>query len=138
MSLYVAPRYRSSSFVVMENFSDALGPRSKLYPYKSVHRSWKSVSVSGSGLGLFQGFLPLYFLGLEACPLFPSARIFDLLPSGGRNGFYLTIPLPLLYLYCSYVEFTFCVCRNSYGIIKTEICINTLLSSRLDRQEQEK
>ena len=31
------------------------------------------------------------------------------------------------------VEFTICVCRNSYGIIKTEICIDTLLSSLLDR-----
>ena len=29
--------------------------------------------------------------------------------------------------------FVFC---NSYGLIKTEICINTLLSSLLDRQEQ--
>ena len=33
------------------------------------------------------------------------------------------------------VEFTFCVCRNSYGIIKTEIYINSLLSSLLDRYE---
>ena len=30
-------------------------------------------------------------------------------------------------------EFVFCDCRNSYGLIKTEICINTLLSSLLDR-----
>ena len=36
------------------------------------------------------------------------------------------------------VEFTFCVCRNSYGVIKTEICINTFFSSLLDRLEQEK
>ena len=32
-----------------------------------------------------------------------------------------------------FVEFTFCVCRNSYRLIKTKICINTLLSSLLDR-----
>ena len=31
------------------------------------------------------------------------------------------------------VEFTICVCPNSYGLAKTEICINTLLSSLLDR-----
>ena len=30
------------------------------------------------------------------------------------------------------VEFTFCVCRNLYGLIKTEICINTRLISLLD------
>ena len=36
------------------------------------------------------------------------------------------------------IEFTFYVCRNLYGLIKTEICTNTLLSSLLDRQEQEK
>ena len=82
-------------------------------------------------------FLPLCFLGLEACPLFPSVGIFDKLPSGGRDSFNLTIPSPFLNLSCSYVEFTFCVCRNSYRIIKTEICINYLLSSNLYRQEQE-
>ena len=31
------------------------------------------------------------------------------------------------------VEFTICVCRNSYGLTKTEICINTFISSLLDR-----
>ena len=36
------------------------------------------------------------------------------------------------------VEFTICVCHNLYGLTKAEICINTLLSSLLDRQEQEK
>ena len=36
-----------------------------------------------------------------------------------------------------FVEFTICVCHNSYGLTKTEICINTLLGSLLDRQEQE-
>ena len=36
------------------------------------------------------------------------------------------------------VEFTFYVCRNSYRLINTEICINTILSILLDRQEQEK
>ena len=36
------------------------------------------------------------------------------------------------------VEFKFYVCRNLYGLINTEIFINTLLSSLLDRQEQEK
>ena len=36
------------------------------------------------------------------------------------------------------VRFTFCVCRNLYGLVKTEICINSLLSSLLDIQEQEK
>ena len=32
-----------------------------------------------------------------------------------------------------FFEFTICVCRNSYGLTNTEICINTLLSSLLDR-----
>ena len=36
------------------------------------------------------------------------------------------------------VELMFCVYHNSYGLKKTEICINYLLSSILDRQEQEK
>ena len=36
------------------------------------------------------------------------------------------------------VEFTICVFRNSYGLTKTEICINNILSSLLDRKEQEK
>ena len=31
------------------------------------------------------------------------------------------------------VEFTFCVCRNLYWLINTEICTNTLLISLLDR-----
>ena len=35
-------------------------------------------------------------------------------------------------------EFTFCVFCNSYGLIKTEIYMNTLLSSILYRQEKEK
>ena len=30
------------------------------------------------------------------------------------------------------VEFTFCVCRNPYRLVKTEICINSLLSILLD------
>ena len=112
-------------------FLDALVPRLKVQPSKSVHRPWKLVSVSGSRLGLFQGFLPLYFLGLEACPLFPSFGIFDSSPSGGRDGFYPTIPSPFLDLSCSYVEFTFFVWRNSYGLIMTEICINSLLSRKV-------
>ena len=33
------------------------------------------------------------------------------------------------------VEFTFCVYRNAYRLVKTEICTNSLLSSLLDRQE---
>ena len=31
------------------------------------------------------------------------------------------------------VEFTICVCRNLYGLTKTEMFINTFLSSLLDR-----
>ena len=31
------------------------------------------------------------------------------------------------------VEFTICVCPNSYGLAKAEICINTILSIILDR-----
>ena len=102
-----------------------------------MHRPWKSVLVLGSGLGLFRGFLPLEFLGLEACPLFPSVGIFNSLPSVERDGFDLNITPPFIDLSCSYFEFTFCVFRNSYGLIKTEICINTILSSLLDRKEQE-
>ena len=82
--------------------------------------------------------LPLYFLGLEDCPFFPSVGVFDSLPSGGRGGFNLTIPSPFLDISCSYVEFTFFVCCNLHGLIKTEICINSLLSGLLDIQEQEK
>ena len=77
--------------------------------------------------------MPLYFLGLEACPLLPSVEIFDSLPSGVWDGFELTIPPHFLDLSCPYVEFNICVCRNSYKLIKTEICINSLLGSLLDR-----
>ena len=59
LSLYVYSMYLYNSFIVMEIVLDALGPRSKVYPSKSVHQPWKSVSVSGSGLGLFQYFLSL-------------------------------------------------------------------------------
>ena len=31
------------------------------------------------------------------------------------------------------VEFMFCVCRNLHGLVKTEMCINSLISSLLDR-----
>ena len=103
-----------------------------------MHQPWKSVLVSGSGLGLFQGFLPLYLLGLEACPLLQSVRISNSLPSGGQDGFDMTITPHFLNISCSYVDFKFCVCRNLYRLIKTEIYINTLLSSLLDRYEQEK
>ena len=132
MSLYVAPRYRSSSFIVWANLSDALGPRSKVYPSKSVNWPWKSVSDPGSGLGLFRSFLPLYFLVLESCPLLLSVRIFDTFTSGGQDGFDLTIYAPFLDISCSYVEFNFCVFCNLYGLIKTEICINSLLIFPLD------
>ena len=98
-----------------------------------MHRPWNAVSVLGFGLGLFQSFLPLYFLGLEDCSLFLSVGIFDSLPSGGRDGLDLTILPPFLDIYCSYVEFKFCVCCNLYGLIKTEIYISTILSSLLDR-----
>ena len=75
----------------------------------------------------------MYFLGLEACTLFLSVGIFDSLPSGGRDGFDSIIPPTFLDISCSYVEFVFCVCSSSYGLIKMEICINTLLSSLLGR-----
>ena len=75
----------------------------------------------------------MYFLGVKAFPLFLLVGIFNSLPSDGRDGFYLTITQPFLDLSSSYVEFTFCVCRNFYGLIKTEICINNRLSSILDR-----
>ena len=138
MSLYVAPRYCYSSFIVLANLLDTIGPESKVYPSKSVRRPWKSVSVLGSGLSLFRGVLPLYLLGLEDFPLFLSVGIFDYLPSGGRDGFDSTIPPTLIDISCYYVEFMFCVCRNLYELINTEICINTLISSILYRQEQEK
>ena len=75
----------------------------------------------------------MYFLGLEDFPLFLSVEIFNSLPPGGRDGFDSNITPHFLDLSCSYVEFTFCVCYNSYGLIKTEICIKNLLSSILDR-----
>ena len=62
-----------------------------------------------------------------------SVGVFDSVPSCGWDGFDLTIPPPFLDLSCSYVVFTFFVCRDSYGLIKTEICINSLLGSILDR-----
>ena len=133
LSLYVAPRYLYSSFIVWANLSDALGLRSKMQPSKSLNWTWKSVSASGSGIGLFQGLLNLYFLVLEDFPLFPSVRFFDSLLSDGRDGFDLAITTPFLDISCSYVEFTFCVCHNSYGLIETEIFIKYLLSSILDR-----
>ena len=41
-------------------------------------------------------------------------------------------------MYAMTVESKSCVCRNQYRLIKTKIYINSLLSSILDRQEQEK
>ena len=38
-----------------------------------------------------------------------------------------------VFLALGFVEFTICVYRNSYGLTKTKICINTLLISLLDR-----
>ena len=93
----------------------------------------KLVSVSGSRLGLFLVFLPLHFLGLEDCTLLMSIGIFNSLPSGGRDGYESIITPPFHYIYCSYVEVTFCVCQNLCRLINTEIFINTLLSSFLDR-----
>ena len=104
-----------------------------MYPTKSVHRPWKSGLALGSRLGLFSYFLPLYLLGLKGCPLFLLTGIFDSFPPGGQDGFDLTISPPFLDLYCFYVEFAFFVCRNLYGVIKAEICINCLLCSLLDR-----
>ena len=48
------------------------------------------------------------------------------------------LPLKWIYLHLKIYdiplfEFTICVWRNSYGLAKTEICINTLISSPLDR-----
>ena len=43
--------------------------------------------------------------------MFPPVGIFDSFSSSGQEVFDLTIPSPLLDLSCSYVEFTFCVCR---------------------------
>ena len=59
-------------------------------------------------------------------------------PQVGGMFSILTPPPPFLDLSCSYVEFMFCVFRNLYGLIKTEICICYPLSSLLYRQEQEK
>ena len=72
LSLYVAPRYRYISFIVQNNLSDAIGTRSKIYPFKSVYRPLKQVSDLGSGTVMFLRLLPLYLLGLEALTLFPS------------------------------------------------------------------
>ena len=65
--------------------------------------------------------------------MFPSVRIFDSLPSGGRDGFDLTIYSHFLDLYRSYVEFTFCVCRKIFRLIEMEICVDSLFGSLLDR-----
>ena len=83
-------------------------------------------------------FLTSILLGIGGLSLVPVSRDLQFITSGGRNGFDSNITPPFLDLSCSYVKFTFFVCRNSYGLIKTEICIYTLLSCLLDRQEQEK
>ena len=62
-----------------------------------------------------------------------SFRILDSFTSGGQDGFNSNIPPPFLDLSCSFVEFTFYVCRNSYGLVKMEIYIKPVLSSLLDR-----
>ena len=133
ISLYIALRYRSSSFIVRADFPDDLVPRSKMQPYKSVHQPWKLVSALGSGLGLFLGLWIMYFLVLESCFFYLSFGIFDSLPSGRRDSFDSTTPSTFPWYFLSYVEFTFFVCRNLYGLVKTEISINFLLSSTLDR-----
>ena len=51
LPLYIALRYHSISFIVRAKFSDALGPRLKMYPSKSVPRPLKPVSDLGSELG---------------------------------------------------------------------------------------
>ena len=118
LSLYAALRYHSSSFIFLENLSDALGPRSKVQPSKSVHRPWNPVSVLESRLGYLDISCLYTFWDWRIVPC-SCQSIFDSLPLGGRDGFDLTIPSPFLNLSCSYVEFTFCVFRNLCGLIKT-------------------
>ena len=79
-------------------------------------------------------FLASVLIGVGVFPLFLSFRILDSFTSGGQDGFNSNIPPPFLDLSCSFVEFTFYVCRNSYGLVKMEIYIKPVLSSILDRQ----
>ena len=44
----------------------------------------------------------------------------------------LTCPTQVSNVLGVVVEFTFCVCHNLYGLINTEICIKSILSSILD------
>ena len=78
--LYFAPRYRYSSFIILENLSEALDPRSNMYPYRQLHRPLKleSASISGPWV-LVYVFLPIYLLGLDAHTLISSVDPFDLL-----------------------------------------------------------
>ena len=59
--LYVAPRYRSSSFIVLKNFYEALFPISKTYPSRSLHLPLKLSSSLGSRPWVI---LPCMFLPL--------------------------------------------------------------------------
>ena len=138
MSLYVAPRYRSSYFIFLVNLSDALGPRSKYIAFQVSTLALEVSLVFGLRAWFIFRFLASVLLGLGGFPTFTVSWDIDSLYSCGRDGFDLTIPPHLLNISCSYVEFKFCVCRNSYGLVNTEIFIKSLLSSLLDRQEQEK
>ena len=75
----------------------------------------------------------MYLLGLWDCPLFLSVGFFKNYPQA--DGMVSIRPLlsPFPEISYSYVEFTFYVFRNLYGRVNTEIHINFLLSSILDR-----
>ena len=86
--------------------------------------------------------LGLVYLEVSYLCITWSWRLFSCSRHSGSSIYYrqadrmvLIQPFPHSYLIfaCSYVEFTFCVCRNLYGLIKTEICIISLISSILYR-----
>ena len=107
LSMYGAPGYRSSSFTILVNLSDALDPISNTFSYRSMYRPLKSVSALISGpWALVSFFLPLYQFVLDACPLLLSVNPFKSFPLGYQYGLLYTIPFTFSY---SYFEFKNCM-----------------------------
>ena len=78
-------------------------------------------------------FLASVLIGIGGLLLFPISWDFQWITLRWAGWFWFDHPPPFLDVSCSYVEFTFCVCRNLYGLVKIEICIISLIISLLDR-----
>ena len=77
-------------------------------------------------------FLASVLLGIGGLHLVPISQDIQLITLRWEGWFRFNHLPPILDISCYYVEFTFCVCRNSYGLVNTEICINSLICSLLD------